>query len=129
MDAGKKKKILRNGIGTVRYCREHERFLEEELEAGRASKELLLLHEKKLSWIMHERLVHLLVTMLTAAALFFFLIMYMIADSGGRLPALICSVILLVLLFCYMVHYFHLENTVQLWYAYHDEIREKSHKG
>lgn len=124
MDADRKKKILHNGIGTIQYCREHEKYVEAELRAGRATEELLSLHEKKLSWVQHERLIHFLVTMLTAGALFFSFFMYIYVEGEGKVPALICSLVLLVLLFCYMVHYFHLENTVQLWYAYHDEIRD-----
>ena len=54
----------RFGINIMSYCREHENRLEKELAAGAEPHELLTWHEKKLAWLQHERLIHLLVTIL-----------------------------------------------------------------
>ncbi|MCR5303969.1 MAG: hypothetical protein K6E33_05340 [Lachnospiraceae bacterium] len=123
MDPARKKKILQNGIGTVNYARDHERFIEESLRKGADPEKLLEIHELKLSWMQHERLVHFLVTMLTAIGVLLSVIMYILLDSTVKIAALALMILLLILLICYMVHYYHLENTVQLWYAYDDEIR------
>ena len=116
----------RFGINMTRWCREHERYIEEHLDAEDDSAELLEYHEKKLSWLMHERLTHLLVTMMTAGAFLFALFVSIYLDWNPG--ALLLALALLVLLACYLFHYFRLENTVQHWYKIAEKLHDKSIK-
>ena len=113
----------RYGVPMIRYCKEHEAYLEERQAAGVSPEELLLWHEKKLAWIQHERLVHLLVTMLTAAAFLFSVALGFLAEWNPAV--LLLQLILLILFGAYLRHYFKLENTVQHWYRIADRLHEE----
>lgn len=114
----------RYGIPMIQYCREHEQYIENGLAEGKDRKELLAWHEKKLAWLQHERLVHFLVTMLTAIV---FLFSILLGIYLGWSPAvLLLQLILFVLLAAYLRHYFKLENTVQHWYRIADELHDEN---
>ena len=110
----------RYGIPMIQYCREHEEYIKKQLAAGAKSSELLALHEKKLAWLQHERLVHFLVTMLTGVFFIFSVLLGMFLEWSIAVLAL--QLILFVLLAAYLRHYFKLENMVQHWYRIADEI-------
>lgn len=80
-------------------------------------------HLTYLAFFQHERLIHLLVTMLVA-------ILLMIALGIGLLgenPAMLAVGIVLLLLFIpYIAHYYFLENKVQYMYTQYDRILEKT---
>lgn len=116
------KSNARHGINIKKYCSEHERYLEKRLSDGDDCQELLRLHELKLRWLQHERLVHLIVTLLISL-LFLFSIWLFIAL--GNPYALILIAVVLVLLGAYIRHYFFLENRVQYWYTMYDRINAK----
>lgn len=111
------------GIDMIDYCRKHEAYIKEHLDAGDDPKALLEWHEHKLAWVQHERLVHLIVMCLTAVAFLFalFLEIYM-QWNLGVLPFLL---VFLVLLGAYVVHYFRLENTVQHWYHIAEQLHDR----
>lgn len=111
----------RHGINVRKYCAEHEAFIEKRLSGGEDLEELLRLHALKLVWLQHERLVHLIVTLLIAV-LFLFTIWLFIAL--GNPYVLILIAIVFVLLGAYIRHYFFLENRVQYWYRLYDGIYE-----
>jgi hypothetical protein len=92
------------------------------LDRGEASDALLRIHALKISWLQHERLVHLIVLLLTAA-FFLFSVGLFIALSNPCVLILVAAA--LILLAAYMRHYFYLENTVQSWYVLYDRISEK----
>lgn len=110
----------RFGINMMEFCREHERKMEGWLAEGEAADRVLEWHVKKLEWLQHERLIHLLVTLLTAIAFIFAVALgiYLEGESG----AVFLCVVLFVLLCAYLVHYFRLENTVQHWYRIAEEL-------
>lgn len=110
------------GINMIRWCREHEAYIEKHLADGDDARKLLEWHQKKLAWLQHERLIHLLVTMLTAGAFLFSLwvTIYMDWNPG----AILMDLILLLLLAAYLLHYFRLENTVQHWLRIAEELHE-----
>lgn len=87
--------------------------------------ELMEEHKLQLSFFMHERLVHLLVT-LTFAILAFatFFLMYMSFSFG----LLALFVALMVLLIPYIMHYYLLENGVQKMYRQYDQMRQLAKK-
>ncbi len=115
----------RYGINVKKWCLDHENDLRVMTEGALSDDDrcrILALHEKKLSWLMHERLVHLIVTFITVILVLF--AMSLILFLPDTLPfSLPLFLILLVLLFFYIRHYFFLENTVQNWYLLYEEIK------
>ena len=64
----------RFGINVKKWCREHESDVSKKLaETNDAEKlrALLAYHEKRLSWLMHERLIHLIVLFITVILVLF----------------------------------------------------------
>lgn len=74
-------------------------------------------HLIKIKFFMHERLVHLLVTMLFAI-LTIITFLYTIEEFSFGLFLL--TVLFLILLVPYIFHYYHLENGVQHMYDQYD---------
>lgn len=73
----------------------------------------------KIAFMQHERLIHLLVTILFALLMFLCLIGFFVSDNIGILAA---AVLMLVLLVPYIAHYYFLENGVQKLYSLYDEV-------
>ena len=74
-------------------------------------------------WILffqHERLIHLLVTMLFALLTFGSLFTFLVT---GFLPVIALFVLFLALLIPYIFHYYHLENGVQQLYELYDQLK------
>lgn len=116
----------RFGINMKKWCRDHEAYVTASLEktpSKEALDELLLLHEKKLSWLMHERLVHLIVTfIIVILALFSMALVLFLPDTlPFSLPLFVIAFVLLVF---YLLHYFFLENTVQKWYVIDQSVTD-----
>ena len=104
------------GIRMKRWCREHEKAVLSVLEAGQAELPFLEKHLEKLCWLQHERLVHLIVTVMTVMAE---LLAVWLTLTKPELAPFSAAVVLLlaVLLGFYFYHYFFLENAVQRWYV------------
>ncbi len=117
-----KNKNGRYGLNMKKYCAAHEACAEKRLSEGGGLDALIVLHERKLRWLQHERLAHLIVTLIISI-LFLFSIWLFIALFNPLV--LILTAIVLALLSAYIRHYFYLENTVQRWYALYDRIEEK----
>lgn len=80
-------------------------------------------HKLQLTFFMHERLVHLLVTLtfaLLAFATFFALVF------AFQLGLVVLFIALLVLLVPYIMHYYLLENGVQKMYRQYDEMYKRA---
>ncbi len=114
----------RFGIDMKQFCREHEARVTAAVEAGEATEELLEEHLRMIAWVQHERLVHLIVTVMVVLCELFTVDLVLLHPELGILPALI-MLGLAVLLRFYFWHYFFLENTVQRWYRIAEELREK----
>ncbi len=112
----------RYGINMKKYCAAYEKIVDKRLSDGDDLDALLRLHARKIGWLQHERLVHLLVTVLISV-LFLFSIWLLIVLENPLVFVLIT--IVLVLLGAYIRHYFFLENKVQHWYLLYDEIDER----
>ena len=113
----------RFGINIKRYCREHERSVELALKEGAVSKQLLERHLEKLRWLQHERLVHLIVVLMTVMGELFTVDLALLHPETDP-PAAVLMLALAVLLGCYFLHYFFLENMAQHWYVLADRLRE-----
>jgi len=78
-------------------------------------------HKDKIAFYQHERLIHLLVTMLVAI-LTILLFLYSLDNiSIGIFAILLIFVMLLV---PYLLHYYFLENNVQKMYEQYDKIKK-----
>ncbi len=78
--------------------------------------------EKKITFFMHERLIHLIVTVLFAILEIISLATLTISIS---LPMIILCVLFLVLLVPYVLHNYFLENSVQKLYKLRDALLER----
>ena len=115
----------RFGINMKRFCREHEARVTAAVKAGEATPELLEEHLRMIAWVQHERLVHLIVTVMVVLCELFTLDLVLLHPELGIVPAVI-MLGLAVLLGFYFWHYFFLENTVQRWYRIAEEMRERT---
>lgn len=96
------------------------------LEAGQPGtdwEEAARRHLIKISFYQHERLIHLIVTVLFALLE---VISTATAVITGFIGMLVLSVALLVLLVPYIGHYYFLENSVQKLYLLYDQIITRS---
>lgn len=94
----------------------------EKNDSGLSYKEFIEEHKIQLSFFMHERLIHLLVTLTFAILAFASFFMMYIEFSPGLLALFIA---LMVLLVPYIMHYYLLENGVQRMYKQYDALRKK----
>lgn len=105
-----------------KYFSEYRRYFRKRLEEEGFSEELLREHLDKISFFQHERLIHLLVTILfalmTLAAILAFLFL-------EYLPLALLSLLFLCLTVPYIRHYYFLENQTQELYKDYDELLKK----
>lgn len=83
-------------------------------------------HLVQISFFQHERLVHLLVTLAFALMELVSILATIFAPQPFMLPLMLLSLLFLVLLVPYLVHYYHLENGTQELYAQYDQLTEKT---
>ena len=92
---------------------EYERLTEE--DKNKIKEKLLT----KIAFFQHERLIHLIVTVVFALLTLLTLILVLISTSIGFI---VLELLFIVLLIPYIVHYYHLENGVQQLYRYYDKL-------
>jgi len=114
----------RFGIDMKRFCREHEARVTAAVAAGEATPELLEEHLRMIAWVQHERLVHLIVTVMVVLCELFMVDLVLLHPELGIVPVVI-MLGLAVLLGFSIWHRFFLENTVRRWYRIAEEMREK----
>ncbi len=78
-------------------------------------------HLTQIGFFQHERLIHLIVTVVFALMEMLSLIMTIMSDE---LFPIILTILILVLLLPYIRHYYILENEVQKMYAQYDRISQ-----
>lgn len=83
---------------------------------------LLKIHREKLSFLQHERLIHLLVTLAIAL---FTVLLFLATILTGSCFFLLPDLLLGCLLVAYLFHYRKLENTTQRWYGLVDRLNDK----
>ncbi len=105
----------RFGINVKEYCRNHEKKVTAYISSGSVTDEIIELHREKISIIQHERLVHLIVTVMVVLVELFVINLAVLHPELGILPPII-MLGLAILLGFYFYHYFFLENTLQHWY-------------
>lgn len=107
----------------LEYMNKVRSFMDSDMKDADIEKirEVLSEFEVKISYFQHERLIHLIVTVLFAILEVIAIALILIAPS---LPALILSGLFLVLVIPYVMHYYFLENSVQRMYKMRDQILE-----
>lgn len=81
--------------------------------------------EMKISYFQHERLIHLIVTVLFAVLEILSILGMLLIPS--LVPVILC-IMFLILLVPYVMHYYFLENSVQKMYKMRDKIVEVLNK-
>ena len=118
----------RFGINVKQFCREHEARVTAAMEAGETTPKLLEEHLRMIAWVQHERLVHLIVTVMVVLCELFTVDLVLLHPELGIVPALI-MLGLAVLLGFYFWQTFFLENTVQRWYRIAEEMQRQGRAG
>ena len=77
----------------------------------------------QIGFFQHERLIHLIVTVLFGLAVVITFPAYLIIQD---ISLLILGGLFLCLLFPYIIHYYHLENGVQQLYLFYNELELKA---
>ncbi len=110
-----------------KYLTEYLAALEAKLASGEALdyEELECSHLRMIGFMQHERLIHLLVTMLFAIVFFIVMGIFLFGEFIGLLPLLL---LILGLLIPYVAHYYFLENNTQKMYKLYDEIHARRQK-
>ena len=105
------------------YLTKYRKYIISCLEDENCDKARLLeYHTEKLHQFQHERLIHLMVTILFAVCTVITILFIAVFEKLMLIPL---ASLLLVLLVPYIKHYFFLENTVQLLYKDYDAICKK----
>lgn len=92
------------------------------MNTGRNWQDIMEEHLIQIGFFQHERLIHLIVTVLFALME---IISIVATVATGYLGLLALDVLLLVLLVPYVRHYYILENEVQKMYGQYDRINSK----
>lgn len=97
------------------------KFIDEQMPSADKDRieEVLREFEIKISYFQHERLIHLIVTVLFAVLEIMAISVCLISP---QLAAVVFSVMFLILLVPYVMHYYFLENSVQEMYRLRDKI-------
>lgn len=93
-------------------------------QTGLSYEEIIEEHKLQLTFFMHERLVHLFVTL--TFALLAFLTFFAMVITEFQVGIFILFVALMVLLVPYIMHYYLLENGVQKMYRQYDTLKQLS---
>lgn len=109
-----------------KYMKEQEKYVKNQLNNKNCDYIWLQEYFKaQISFLSHERLIHLIVT------LFFSLLLLTSIIISFICPSILLywlTIILFILVIFYIVHYYRLENGIQSWYLMYNEIEEKLHK-
>lgn len=85
--------------------------------------EIISTHLIKISFYQHERLIHLIVTSLVAILL---IISFLYTITVPTLGLILLTLMFILLIVPYIVHYYFLENNVQKLYIQYDELKKRA---
>lgn len=106
-----------------KYMKEYVKEIDELIESKKKIDDKVIEnHLIKIQFFMHERLVHLLVTILFALLTIITFLYFINNVSVGILLLLFLFIGLLI---PYIFHYYYLENTVQYMYKQYDKMIKK----
>lgn len=106
-----------------RYMKDYINFIDSYIKEKNISDidEIIETHLVKIKFFMHERLIHLLVTILFAIMTLMTLFVLL---NNSSIELMILLVLFVCLLVPYIYHYYYLENSVQYMYREYDELRK-----
>ncbi|MBR2527086.1 MAG: hypothetical protein IKE58_01240 [Blautia sp.] len=110
------------GINMKQYCCAHEKSVVASVAEKSITPELIRLHREKIAILQHERLVHLIVTVMVVLVELFTVDLVLLHPEVAGIAGAVIMLGLAILLGFYFWHYFFLENTVQRWYKLLDEM-------
>ena len=90
--------------------------------------EIMAEHMYKISFMQHERFIHLIVTFLFAIVLCIFIAILLFMDRADSVETIGVTVLIVIIMATecfYVKHYYFLENTVQKMYRVYDELLAK----
>lgn len=106
------------------YIKTYMRSVEEALENENTDFSALKReHLRQIEFIQHERLVHLMVTIMCCILLFMGLGIFFIS---GLTAVMAVNLLLLILVFSYLLYYFFIENSTQKLYRQYNRICAKA---
>ncbi|MEX1376479.1 MAG: hypothetical protein AB1Z23_03285 [Eubacteriales bacterium] len=103
----------------TKYVKAHSKYILEQIKSGSITEDILAYHRLQIQNIQHERLIHLIVLCLFALLMVGSLVFYFIMTS---IITFILMGIFLATEFFYILHYYLLENTVQMWYRLENDM-------
>ncbi|MCX7957609.1 MAG: hypothetical protein N3B13_01000 [Deltaproteobacteria bacterium] len=104
------------------YLKLHEEFIRGAIKEIQEKEKLLELrdfHMRQITFMQHERLIHLIVTMFVAL---FTIMSFGLCYFAPAIPTGLLSLLFVILTGAYILHYFRLENGVQRWYHIANEL-------
>lgn len=106
------------------YLKKHEKYINDLLNSDEKLdwEKVRELHNEKILYLQHERLIHLMVTL---AFSLFLITSVIISCLYSVIPLFILDLVLIIFMIFYILHYYRLENGVQRWYLLTDRIEEK----
>ncbi len=104
------------------YTKSVEKALEDENTDFEALKRE---HIVQIEFIQHERLIHLIVTVMVCILLFIGMCVFFISQI---IEFLAVNALLLILAFCYLIYYCYIENATQKLYRLYNRICAKLEK-
>ena len=109
----------------VKELKEHIRYVEGLIKKNKKAfdwRSLQVLNRTKIGFFQHERLIHLLITMLFGLVLFLDVLGILMTENQGLM---ILAPVLMIMTVLYVWHYFCLENGVQKLYRLDSEIDKR----
>lgn len=106
------------------YLKKHEKYINDLLNSDENQdwEKIRELHNEKILYLQHERLIHLMVTL---AFSLYLIVSVIVSCIYSIIPLFILDLVLIIFMFFYILHYYRLENGVQRWYLLTDKIEEK----
>lgn len=101
------------------YIRTVESFMRSGCKNSDEYEKVLREFETKIAYFQHERLIHLIVTVLFAILEMSAIYVILVSPNFG---AIILCIMFLILLVPYVMHYYFLENSVQKMYKMRDKL-------
>ena len=102
-----------------KYLYDYIKEIDNKLENNKNNKSLKEEHLVKINFFQHERLIHLIVTLSFAL-----LTLVSILISKYYCSFIFITIVLLICLIFYIVHYYYLENGVQYLYKQYDRMNK-----
>jgi hypothetical protein len=108
----------------IGYLKRHEKHINTLLESNIHQDwgKILFEHERKIHYLQHERMIHLLVMLFVGL---FTLLSFFFALLLARIELYIIIAVFLSLCIPYIYHYYQLENGVQRLYRLSNKIEER----